>query len=354
MKSTGTKKPCPTTNQMQGLVAITEGCKHMSNLTQNLVNPNNQPLVIGEFSIRQDGDGRYCINDLHKASGGAEKHKPFNFMRNQQTKDLISEIEQENMMLKSEHHKIEAVNTIKGRGLNQGTFVVKELVYHYAMWISAKFHLMVIRAYDSMVMKLLGSKSEQVLIADKTTKKERVPLKDAVNMLVGKAQFLNYSDAYKLIHHRFNVEHIEDIPQEQIPAAVEYVHRLIGEYIPKVERIDPEQRSLELLAADTTNKVHDWIYSLCEELKKLKGNVPEFPVFDKETITRAVVTRIVQGQRMLLNISYQTGKPEIQFIPGNAWILDEQNIAKIIGDREGPKKELLPDIVQAAMSRLVK
>lgn len=188
----------------------------------------------------------------------------------------------------------------------------------------------------------------------KTTKKERVPLKDAVNMLVGKAQFLNYSDAYKLIHHRFNVEHIEDIPQEKIPEAVEYVHRLMGEYIPKVERIDPEQRSLELLAVDTTNKVHDWIYSLCEELKRLKGNVPEFPVFDKETIARAVVTRIVQGQRMLLNISYQTGKPEIQFIPGNAWILDEQNIAKIIGDREGPKKELLPDIVQAAMSRLVK
>lgn len=125
----------------------------MSNLTQNLVNPNTQPLVIGDFSIRQDEDGRYCINDLHKASGGAEKHKPFNFMRNQQTKDLITEIERENMMLKSEHHKSKAVNTVKGKGLSQGTFVVKELVYYYAMWISAKFHLTVIRAYDVMVMQ---------------------------------------------------------------------------------------------------------------------------------------------------------------------------------------------------------
>jgi len=125
----------------------------MSNLTQNLVNPNAQPLVIGDFSIRQDEDGRYCINDLHKASGGAEKHKPFNFMRNQQTKDLITEIERENMMLKSEHHKSKAVNTVKGKGLSQGTFVVKELVYYYAMWISAKFHLTVIRAYDVMVMQ---------------------------------------------------------------------------------------------------------------------------------------------------------------------------------------------------------
>ena len=125
----------------------------MSNLTQNFANQNNQPLTIGDYSIRRDEDGRYCINDLHKASGGAEKHKPFNFMRNQQTKDLIAEIERENMMLKSEHHKSKAVNTVKGKGLSQGTFVVKELVYYYAMWISAKFHLTVIRAYDAMVMQ---------------------------------------------------------------------------------------------------------------------------------------------------------------------------------------------------------
>ena len=125
----------------------------MTSLTQAKINANTQPLAIGDFLIRQDEDGRYCINDLHKASGSAEKHKPFNFMRNQQTKDLIQEIEQNNMMLNSEHHKITAVNTVKGRGLKQGTFVVKELVYYYAMWISAKFHLTVIRAYDAMVMQ---------------------------------------------------------------------------------------------------------------------------------------------------------------------------------------------------------
>ncbi|WP_291375111.1 KilA-N domain-containing protein [Acinetobacter sp. UBA6720] len=131
----------------------------MTTIQQNLLNPNNQPLVIGEFSIRQDNEGRYCINDLHKAGGGLEKHKPSNFLRNEQTKDLIQEIEQNIMMLKSENHNSGAINVIRGRGKDQGTYVVEDLVYSYAMWISAKFHLMVIRAYRSQVMEwMVGGK----------------------------------------------------------------------------------------------------------------------------------------------------------------------------------------------------
>lgn len=188
----------------------------------------------------------------------------------------------------------------------------------------------------------------------RTNKEDRVPLKDAVNMLVAKSKSLTYSDAYKLVHQKFGIKHVDELTMDLVPVAVEYVHKLMGEYLPKVEYIDPELKAFELLAADTTNRIHDWIWSLQDEIKRLKGNIPDFPIFDREAITRAVVSRMTSMSRMLLTIDSLTNKPHIQFIPNNSWILNDENIAKIVGDREGPNKEVLPDIIQAAANRLRK
>ena len=62
----------------------------------------------------------------------------------------------------------------------------------------------------------------------KTTVDDRTGLRNAVNMLVSKKGLI-YSDAYHLIHQRFNVESIEDLTLEQLPQAVEYVHKIVLE-----------------------------------------------------------------------------------------------------------------------------
>nr|DAS26436.1 MAG TPA: repressor domain protein [Caudoviricetes sp.] len=83
----------------------------------------------------------------------------------------------------------------------------------------------------------------------KTTVDDRTGLRNAVNMLVSKKGLI-YSDAYHLIHQRFNVESIEDLTLEQLPQAVEYVHRIVleGELI-------TEQKKDELFIREFTE--HD-------------------------------------------------------------------------------------------------
>lgn len=97
-------------------------------------------ITIADVSIRQDDQGRYSLNDLHRAAGGEKRHQPSDWLRVQQTQDLVLEL----------GNQIPGNPGIQSKqGL--GTFVCKELVYAYAMWISAAFHLRVIRAYDAVV-----------------------------------------------------------------------------------------------------------------------------------------------------------------------------------------------------------
>ena len=155
-------------------------------------------IAISNVPIRQNGN-LYNLNDLHKASGAENRHKPSLWLQNQQTNDLIDEIiKAGNPALDKNQHVIKVV---KG-GNQSGTFVCKELVYAYATWISAKFFLLVIRTFDAVISDGLPAK---------TTADDRTPLRQAVAALVGR-KGIDYSTAYGMVHQRFNVGAIEDIP----------------------------------------------------------------------------------------------------------------------------------------------
>lgn len=99
-------------------------------------------LIIANVGIRQDAKNRFCLNDLHRAAGGEDRHSPNRFTRSETYRSLVAELTPDLAFAPSA--------SVRG-GLNPGTYVCRELVYCYAMWISPKFHLKVIRAYDAMV-----------------------------------------------------------------------------------------------------------------------------------------------------------------------------------------------------------
>jgi len=118
-------------------------------------------------------DGLYSLNDLHRARGARRNHQPANFIRLDTTQVLINEIERSSDLridnLDQSSNLSIAMKAIRGGHKNQGTWVCKELVYAYAMWISARFHLQVIRAFDAVTSQPQISPSGVTL----TTKQAR-------------------------------------------------------------------------------------------------------------------------------------------------------------------------------------
>ena len=100
-------------------------------------------LNIAGFDIKLDSNGRYCLNDFHKAAGGEAKHTPGRFTITEGFQALVEELIRDSGLA--------PVVSQRG-GSTPGTFVCKELVYAYAMWVSPKFHLHVIRTYDQAVL----------------------------------------------------------------------------------------------------------------------------------------------------------------------------------------------------------
>lgn len=91
-------------------------------------------------------DGLYSLNDLHRASGRLPRQKPSEWLRNQQTQDVIAEIQKAGNPAISSKQKV-------------GTYACRELVIAYAAWISPAFHLKVLRVFlDTQIPQPSASK----------------------------------------------------------------------------------------------------------------------------------------------------------------------------------------------------
>lgn len=206
-------------------------------------------LIINTHSISQH-NGFFSLTDLHKASGNQDKHKPVLFLRNQQTQELISEIELENKV---------AYHTIKGNrsdGAKSGTYACRELVYRYAMWISPKFSLMVIRAFDA-----LNTGAIPCLRQCGLSHRQAATLQKAVK---AKCRYdrRHYQRLYNALYDEFGVKSYKDILPEDFEAAMDFIQAF------RFDEHEELARSAELLAWHT-QRIYDWYKQIEHPLRAI-------------------------------------------------------------------------------------
>ncbi|MBD9402094.1 KilA-N domain-containing protein [Comamonas sp. CMM02] len=159
---------------------------------------DSKALTVAGTSVHQI-NGLYSLTDLHKASGAEAKHRPNYFLDIDQTQGLIGEIS------KAGIPAFEAK-----RGNNGGTYACKELVIAYAAWISAAFHLKVIRVFLDVVQP----QSEPVqmrLDYDRISPAQAQDLKEIVAAIV-QAGVQTYGETWKRFQNKYQVNSYLELP----------------------------------------------------------------------------------------------------------------------------------------------
>ena len=202
-----------------GLIeVITKEVNNMSSLALSFNEVNFTP-------VQQDGQIWLTATELAKALGYAKSDAVTQvYDRNQ---DEFNPSMTNTITVKS-NDSVETLNLSVSKKSKNLTKTIRIFSLRGCHLIAMFSKTDIAKQFRKWVLDILDREVGQPI--SKTHKSEREPLTNAVNMLVAKTKHLNFSEAYKLVHHRFNVEHIEDIPYEAIPVAVEYVHHLIALY----------------------------------------------------------------------------------------------------------------------------
>ena len=203
-------------------------------------------LTILNNSIRNI-DNLYSLSDLHKASGGADKHSPFRFMRNEQTKDLISEIN-------SQTPNLVASKIIRGGAdlTVRGYWACEELVLSYAMWICPKFHLIVLRAFLNL------HKNQTALLPSTITPEQQQAIQSAVQQAHHRTG-LHWQEIYRQLKAMFHIAKYDQLPQDQFGNAMAFVMNLQPIALPAPK---PKTYTIEMTQNDITVLLWLWFIAV--------------------------------------------------------------------------------------------
>lgn len=227
-------------------------------------------LTILKTAIRQF-DNLYSLNDLHQISGNNQAQKPSNFTRLETTQELVSEIQKEDPTT-------QPLKTL--RGTQGGTYACEELALAYAMWISPKFHLVVLRAFLAMHKGELQN-SAQIAPLTITPEQQR-----AIQEAVQQAHYrtgLHWQEIYSRLKSTFNVAKYDQLPQTMFEHVINFLNTLGNQYRP----IDRSKKDITITGLDAEQ--------IAKYLVRARAFAKEVEVFHRKLYEDLGIPRYVRN-----------------------------------------------------------
>ncbi len=198
------------------------------------------------------------------------------------------------------------VSTLGG---NQDVSVINESGFYHAAFKSRKPEVKPFRKWVTSEVLPTIRKTGGYQVGQKTTTDDRTGLRQAVAALVGR-KGIDYSTAYGMIHQRFNVGAIEDLPAEKLPEAVAYVHALTlhtgltGEVLDAPPKAKPKLPIDGNSLADIAAMVYygAWMIELGKDISaplKQLGNIQAVTMWTVWHETRSRLKRTVAALEVL-------------------------------------------------------
>lgn len=186
-----------------------------------------------------------------------------------------------------------------------------------------------------------------VQLSQLSTTTDRKPLVEAVNIYCAKTGTI-FSDIWKMVHQRFNVDDVSQLRIEQVPQAIEYVHGFTVNCHIKDTPISSFTHNQYIV--NVKNEIMDYVHLLQKIVVAGGYTLPKYPEFDKEEICQTFLVSMIRHNRMMLSFDHD-GKPVVGFIPQEHAVVSSENIASVV---QFADKKQLPNIINEAVKRLGK
>ncbi len=293
-------------------------------------------LTLGNITIRQL-NGLFSLNDLHKAAGGEAKHQPALFMRMEQTQALITEI--------GNSTDSQSFKTKEGR--NGGTYACRELVIAYAAWISAAFHLKVIRVFLAATTR----PTNPAIDYDRISPAQAQDLKEIVAAIVQDG-IQGYGETWARLQRKFRVNSYLELPATQHLEARQYLIAKLpnGNTVAAVEQtehlplLDPLNAQAMAAASKQANEYFD---------AARQGKYLQQPTAFPSEVLCGLLAQAMLNQRFMLSFDRCTGRMNFKPVPDDAYVLSWQQFARAVVTNDiDPSNAELADLASACNRRL--